>query len=132
MPLRSRRLALAALACTVFLASNGAATIVRVSPGDDVHRALGRARALHVHSPAQSIILEFAAGTYRLTAPLILTSRDSGSEVTPMELRAAPGAKVIFSGGRSLHELKWLAWRDGVWRARVDGPPFDRLWLDGK
>jgi hypothetical protein len=114
------------------LASNGAAAIVRVSPRDDLHRVLRRARASHNHNPAQSIALEFASGTYRLTAPLILTARDSGSEGAPLELRAAPGAKVIFSGARSLRGLKWLAWHDGIWRTRVDGPPFDRLWLDGK
>jgi hypothetical protein len=132
MPLRFRRLAMAALAFAVLLAGNAVATIVRVSPRDDLHRALSRARALHDHNPTQAITLEFTAGTYRLAAPLILTARDSGSEGAPLELRAAPGAKVIFSGGRSLRGLKWLAWRDGIWRSRVDGPPFDRLWLDGK
>jgi hypothetical protein len=116
----------------VFLANSGSAAIVRVSPGDDLHRALGRARALHDQNPAQSIALEFAAGTYRFTAPLILTARDSGSEAAPLELRAAPGAHVIFSGGRSLRSSKWFAWRDGIWRTRVDGPSFDRLWLDGR
>jgi hypothetical protein len=87
---------------------------------------------VHDHNPAQSIALEFAAGTYRLTAPLILTGRDSGSEAAPLELRAAPGAQVILSGGRSLRGLKWFAWRDGIWRTRVEGPSFDRLWLEGR
>jgi hypothetical protein len=130
-PPRSR-LVLASLACAVFFANNGPAAIVQVSPRDDLHRVLETARALRDHNPAQSIILEFAAGTYRLTAPLILTARDSGSGAAPLELRAAPGAKVIFSGGRSLRGLRWLAWREGIWRTRVDGPSFDRLWLDGR
>jgi hypothetical protein len=132
VPLRSPRLALVSLACAVFLASNSSAAIVRVSPGDDLQRALANARALHDHNPAQSIALEFAAGTYQLSATLILTARDSGSEGAPLELRAAPGAQVIFSGGRSLRGLNWFAWRDGIWRTRVDGPSFDRLWLDGR
>jgi Right handed beta helix region/PDZ domain len=132
VPPRFHHLALASMASIVFLASNGYAAIVRVSPGDDLRHALSRARALREHDPAQSITLEFSAGTYRLAAPLILTARDSGSEAAPLELRAAPGAKVIFSGGRSLRDLKWFAWRDGIWRARVDGPSFDRLWLDGR
>jgi PDZ domain/Right handed beta helix region len=131
-PLRSRRLAPASLACAVFLASHGSAAIVQVSPRDDLHRALERASALHDHNPAHSIVLEFAPGTYRLTAPLILTARDSGSEAAPLVLRAAPGAKVILSGGRSLRSLRWFSWHDGIWRARVDGPSFDRLWLDGR
>jgi hypothetical protein len=131
-PLRSRRLALAALACATFLASDGSAAIVRVSPRDDLHRALTKVRALHDHNPAESIALEFAAGTYRLTAPLILTARDSGSEAAPLELRAAPGAKVTISGGRSLRGLKWFAWRDGIWRTRVEGPSFTRLWFEGR
>jgi hypothetical protein len=130
--LQSRRLALAGLACAVFVTSHSFAAILRVSPRDDLHRVLGRARVLHDHNPAQPITLEFAAGTYWLTAPLILTARDSGSEAAPLELRAAPGAQVIFSGGRSLRGLKWFAWRDGIWRSRVDGPSFDRLWLDGR
>jgi hypothetical protein len=129
-PLRSRHLALAALACAIFLAGDGSAAILRVSPPDDLQRALTKARALHDHNPAESLALEFAAGTYRLTAPLILTARDSGSEAAPLELRAAPGAKVIFSGGRSLRGLKWFAWRDGIWRTRVKGPSFTRLWFE--
>jgi hypothetical protein len=131
-PLRSPRLALLSLACTVFLASNSSAAIVPVSPGADLQRALASARVLHDHNPAQPIALEFSAGTYRLTAPLILSAGDSGSEAAPLELRAAPGAQVILSGGRSLRGLKWFAWRDGIWRTRVDGPSFDRLWLGGR
>jgi Right handed beta helix region/PDZ domain len=132
MPLRSCRLALAALACAVFLPSSGSASIVRVSPHDDLYRALAKARALHDQNPTQPVALEFTAGTYQLAATLILTARDSGSEAAPLELRAAPGAKVIFSGGRSLRGLKWLAWRDGIWRTRVNGSSFNRLWLDGR
>jgi hypothetical protein len=131
-PPRSRRLALSAFACGIFLAGYGSAAIVRVSPRDDLHRVLTKARALRDHSPNESIAIEFGAGAYRLTAPLILTARDSGSEAAPLELRAAPGAKVTFSGGRSLRGLKWLAWREGIWRTRVDGPSFNRLWLDGR
>ena len=131
-PHRSRGLPLAALLCVNFFAGNGSAAIVRVSPRDDLLRALSEARALHNHNPTESIALEFAAGTYRLTAPLILTARDSGSETAPLELRAAAGAKVIISGGRRLRGLKWLAWHDGIWRTRVDGPSFNRLWLDGR
>jgi hypothetical protein len=129
-PLRSSRMALAALACAIFSAANSSAAIVRVSPGDDLHRAISRARTLRDHNPTESISLEFAAGTYRLAAPLILTARDSGSEAAPLVLRAAPGAKAIFSGARSLPRLKWLPWRDGIWRTRVDGASFNRLWLD--
>jgi hypothetical protein len=131
-PLRSHRLASGSLACAILLAGNGSAAIVRVSPRDNLQRVLGEARALHDRNPTESIALEFSAGTYRLTAPLILTARDSGSEAAPLELRAAPGAKVIVSGGRSLRDLKWLAWRDGIWRTRVDGPSFSRLWLNGR
>ena len=131
-PLRSRRLALAAFACAIFSGSDGSAAIVRVSPRDDLYRVLTKARALHDHNPTESIAIEFAAGTYRLAVPLILTARDSGSEAAPLELRAAPNAKVIFSGGRSLRGLKWLASREGIWRTRVDGPSFNRLWVDGR
>jgi hypothetical protein len=130
--LRSRRLAPAAWACAIFLAGDVCATIVQVSPDEDLHRALAKARALHDHDPTESIAIEFAAGTYRLTAPLILTARDSGSEAAPLELHAATGAKVILSGGRSLSGLKWAVWREGIWRTRVDGPSFSRLWFDGR
>jgi hypothetical protein len=131
-PLRSSCPALVALACTILWAGDGSAAIVRVSPQDNLQHALGEARALHDRNPTESTVLEFAAGTYRLTSPLILTARDSGSEAAPLQLRAAPGAQVIVSGGRSLRGLKWFAWRDGIWRTRVDGPSFTRLWLDGR
>jgi hypothetical protein len=131
-PLQSCLLALAAFASAVFLSNYGSASIVRVSPRDDLHRALAKARALHDQKPTESTTLEFTAGTYELAETLILTARDSGSEAAPLELRAASGAKVIFSGGRSLRGLKWLAWRDGIWRTRVNGSSFNRLWLDGR
>ena len=130
--LRSRRLVQAGLAFAVLVATNGSAEILQVTPRDDLHQVLGRARALRDHNPESPITLEFVAGTYRLSAPLILTGRDSGSEAAPLELRAAPGAQVIISGGRSLRDLKWVSLRDGIWRARVAGPAFDRLWLEGR
>lgn len=97
---------------------------VTVSDGKSLSAALRRARA---DRRVGHIVL--AAGVYRLAAPLTIDERLSGSEAAPFELSAAPGVRVVLSGARQLPALHWQAWRDGVWRARYTGAPFQRLWL---
>ncbi|NVD73721.1 peptide-binding protein [Duganella sp. BJB1802] len=61
--------------------------------------------------------------------PLLIDERSSGTTGAPFELSAAPRAQVVLSGAIHLPALRWEPWRDGIWRARHAGPPFQRLWL---
>jgi hypothetical protein len=73
--------------------------------------------------------IELAAGRYALDAPLQLDERHSGRADAPLEIAAAPGARVVLSGAMPLPALAWEPWRDGIWRARLSGHGFQRLWL---
>ncbi|PZU08250.1 MAG: peptide-binding protein [Sphingomonas sp.] len=116
-------LSIAALAVGLALtgpahAARTGGSVVRAAPGDDLARAIERAE----RSGAAAV--ELATGTYYLTAPLALPSGRPGR---PLVLRAAPGARPVLSGGRVLTSLAWEPWHDGIVRARISGPAFDRL-----
>ena len=49
---------------------------------------------------ADSVTVQFAAGTYTFDQPVAFEKLDSGTENAPVLYRAAPGAEVRFSGGR--------------------------------
>lgn len=113
----------AATATTPANAVSASATVT-VRDGKSLAAALQRARA---DRRIRRIVL--AAGTYELAAPLLIDERLSGSAEAPFELFAAPHARVVLSGATRLPALHWEPWRDGIWRARHAGQPFQRLWL---
>lgn len=101
-----------------------AGATVTVRDGKSLEGALQRARAdRRIHR------IELRSGTYELAAPLLIDERLSGSADAPFELSAAPRAQVVLSGAAHLPALHWEPWRDGIWRARHAGLPFQRLWL---
>jgi hypothetical protein len=104
------------------------AVVIEVQPGTDPQRAFAQARRLRARSPADLIVVEFAAGTHHLTKPVTLTARDSGTAASPLEIR---GASATLSGGRRLKQLVWRPWHNGIWRTQVSGPSFALLWRNG-
>ncbi len=85
--------------------------VIYVSPtGDDanpgtqdrpvatLHRARDLVRGMN-QNMAGDIAVEIAAGTYRLSQPLALDTRDSGTNGHDVIYRAAPGARPVISGG---------------------------------
>jgi hypothetical protein len=108
----------------------GAAVRIEVKPGDDVAAALGKAREVRKQQPEEMIELVFADGVHRLTAPLLLTPQDSGKEKGPLRLVAAEGARPVISGGRVIGG--WQVDNAGVWHAKVEGPAFEQLWVNGR
>ncbi len=76
-------------------------------------------------------------GWYELDEPLVLTPEDSGTAVGPVTWMAAPGGKVVLSGGRRL-----TGWERGehagraCWRVRLDDVTrgqwrFQQLFVNG-
>ncbi|RZL36839.1 MAG: PDZ domain-containing protein [Rubrivivax sp.] len=118
MPLKSLVLALAVLACSAQAAS------LTVRDAKSLEAALQRARA-----DKRITRIELAAGRYELAAPIVIDETLSGTAGVPFVLAAAPGFQPVLSGAVSLPTLHWEAWQDGLWRARLVGASFQRLWL---
>lgn len=117
-------LLLALTTASLLAAGPPAARTLRVSDSDTLLQALARARA---DRSIQRI--ELAGGRYPLGEPLWLDEGLSGREGAPFVLAAAPGARPVLSGALPLAALEWQPWRHGIWRARLAGPRFQRLWL---
>jgi hypothetical protein len=73
--------------------------------------------------------IRLASGHYELAAPLVIDEALSGTAQAPFVLAAAPGARAVLSGATSLPALDWQPWQGGIWRARLAGRSFQRLWL---
>jgi hypothetical protein len=125
-----------------------AETVVHVAPtGDDAadgsrakpvasligaRDAVRRLRAAGKAGPVRVVV---ADGTYRFAEPLVLTPEDGGSTDAPIRYEAAPGAKPVFSGGRTITGFKPVG--EGVWAAQVPEVAagkwyFEQLFVDGK
>ena len=80
------------------------------------------------------ITVRFAAGTYYLAEPLVLSPEDSGTADRPIAYAAAPGSSVILSGGSRL-DLNWEPYKNGIMQAEVPGKlPFalDQVFVNGR
>ena len=75
-------------------------------------RASGRAL------PHGGVAVELAAGTYPRTAALALTGADYGTPSAPVVYRAAPGAEVRLTGGKTVTNFRPVT--DKVVLARLD------------
>jgi len=69
------------------------------------------------------IRVQFADGIYPLTAPVEFTAADNG-----VTYEAAPGAKPVLSGGRTI--TGWKPGPGGVWETVVPWR-FEQLWVNG-
>ncbi len=73
-------------------------------------------------------------GTYRLTEPLVLEPKDSGTQDAPVTYAAYPGERPVVSGGRRI--TGWKAGGDGAWQVRLPQVKagrwrFRQLFVDG-
>jgi hypothetical protein len=89
-------------------------------------------RELATGTQSGDIVVEIAAGTYELAAPIRFAPEDSGRNSHAVVYRAAPGAEVILSGGRRV--IGWA--RDGAnggFAATIGKDvDFRQLWIDGR
>ena len=96
----------------------------------DAVRKLKRHAALR--EPLHVLI---ADGTYPLAETVVFTPEDSGTQQCPDSLQAAPAARPVFSGGRTITGFQPQP--DGSWRARVPAVAagdwyFEQLWVNGR
>jgi hypothetical protein len=80
-----------------------------------------------------NITVELASGTYRLTRPLVLGARDSGTNGYNVAWTAAPGAHPVLSGAARVTGWHPSSAGSNVWEARVPaGTVATQLYVDGK
>ena len=83
-----------------------------------LHHARNIVRRMN-HSMRGNIVVQLAAGTYRLTRPLVLTAADSGLNGGNIIYRAARGARVVISGGVRISGWHVVNPTQDLWAAPV-------------
>ena len=83
----------------------------------------------------EPINIIIAEGNYQMSQPLQLTEIDSGTEKCPINYKAAPGAKPVFSGGKRITGFKKDANR--LWTVRIPQVAagkwyFEQLFVNGR
>ena len=79
--------------------------------------------------------VHFAEGMYQLEEPIRFFPKDSGFEHAPITYLAEPGARVLFSAGKSIHN--WQHIRDNRWECDLSGSvpkgwTFQQLFVNGE
>jgi len=84
-------------------------------------------------SMSSDLVVVLSDGTYRLTAPLVFTAADSGSNGHTITWQAAAGAHPVLSGGRSISGWSVADAGKNIWKASAPGTFATRqLYVDGK
>ena len=87
-------------------------------PFATLQRARDAVRAAKARGPlAEPVRVIVADGSYTLVEPLVLTAEDGGSADAPVIYQAAPGARPVFSGGRTIRG--WKPGPDGLWTVHL-------------
>lgn len=86
---------------------------------DDIQKAVEKCRCSE--NPCTIFI---SKGVYCFDTPLILDSRDSN-------LTVMGEAGTIFTSARKLDNLKWIPYKNGIWKANVNIKPFGRMFANG-
>ncbi|HYG22050.1 MAG TPA: hypothetical protein VEH04_04645 [Verrucomicrobiae bacterium] len=81
-------------------------------------------RRLNHPSINSGIRIFVESGTYRLTAPLLFRSEDSGTAQSPTVIEAAPGAAPTLSGGIAVR-----GWRKGTGLQQVPASAREHVWV---
>ncbi len=82
---------------------------------------------------SSDLVVMLSDGTYRLTAPLVFTAADSGSNGHTITWQAAAGAHPVLSGGRSISGWSVADSSKNIWKASAPGTFATRqLYVDGK
>lgn len=101
---------------------------------DTLRRLQGRGAAAGAEAGA-AVRVVVQGGTYALREPLVFGPQDSGTEEAPVSYEAAPGARVVLSGGREI--TGFVQSDDGLWTAQLpevaDGLWYpEQLWVNGR
>jgi len=114
---------------TFYVATNGDDT----NPGtkDKPFKTVGAAQAAVRASSDRGKIpltVSVATGTYYVGKTIVFTSADSGTEAAPVTYRG--GSAVTLSGGVSLSNLTWTAYKNGIMQTVVPASIFANYSFD--
>ena len=83
-------------------------------------------------SASNDVVVQLAGGTYRLSAPLTLTSADSGRNGHTVTWQAAAGQTPVLSGGQQVTNWTLHDSAQNIWSASVPvGADSRQLFVDG-
>jgi hypothetical protein len=107
----------------------------REKPFATIAKARDAVRRLVAEGPKENVTVVLRGGTYELSEPLAFGPEDSGTEKFAVTYAAAPGEKVVVSGGRKI--TGWKKGEGEVWTVTLpdakDGKwAFRNLWVNGR
>lgn len=89
-------------------------------PKASLPAALLAARGLMSNAASDGVTILVRGGTYELAQPLTLTPEDSGaSPDRPLIITAAPGERVVISGGRRLTGWRKVEGKPDLWETEI-------------
>jgi hypothetical protein len=106
----------------------------RAAPFATLGKAQQAVRRALREGPKTDIQVIVRGGTYRLTQPLELDSRDSGHGGQTVTWRASGNQKPVVSGAERVPGSAWSRWDADadIWRARVGKVATRELYVDGE
>lgn len=130
------------VACVLVVSASLQAAEIHISPSgqdDATGSAAAPLRTLKAAQQAarklagrQAVSVVLHAGVYYLPETLVFTAEDSGTQANPVTFAASIDEEVVLSGGLRL-DLRWQAFRDGIFKASVpEGIAIDQLFVDGQ
>jgi len=95
-------------------------------------KARGLRKTAKLNEPLEIII---AGGEYFMMQPLLLSSEDSGTPLSPLIFKAEPGIKAVFRGGIQVSGFEKVS--DTLWRAFIPQVAwydsyFEHLYVNGR
>ncbi|EOR94589.1 hypothetical protein ADIARSV_2187 [Arcticibacter svalbardensis MN12-7] len=102
----------------------------KVQPFLSFERALLETKKFAGKEPVHVWFLE---GDYYLNKTITIGIESSGSLKNPVLFSALPGSKVNIKGSKELKNLKWNAYKNGIYVASVpSGLTFDQVFINGE
>jgi hypothetical protein len=99
----------------------------QAAPFASIGRALEKSR-----KTSGKVVINLMEGTYFLSQPIVFSPEDSRKENETLTITNFKYQKVTISGGILLN-LKWKAYKNGVWQAKVtQNLVFDELFVNGQ
>ncbi|ACU73790.1 Ricin B lectin [Catenulispora acidiphila DSM 44928] len=120
----------AATAATLYVSPTGSGTACSAGAPCSITQAQSSVRSMNT-SMSGDIVVQLAGGTYRLSAPLVFTTADSGSNGHNVIWQAASGAAPVLSGGQQVSGWTLHDSANNIWSAPVpSGADSRQLWVD--
>jgi len=105
-------------------------------PLADLNAAVLKARDIRKSGePHQPIEIIVAGGEYFMMQPLVLTAEDSGTEESPLIIRAEQGEKAILRGGVPVKGWEVVSpnlWRVFIPQVAYNNTYFEQLYVNGQ